>query len=420
MNLDLTKQDEIREHSQTSSNSIVMIILADAGKPSDMKEETHKLAMDYLSCKLSIRDRKEIVRVACHHRPDHLTTLVRTLFNVYEPVIRQFHDAVNLSDTVADFQAFVTDMLKVARIQPPSKDGTTVVPTVGDFIQLLRKHQYSSHKFIHQLCKNGKEVVHWYLDWAKQAASQFRRETPRPKDDQNDKESPRDAGDLTTPLNTAFKALPTETRSSILPVLDQQILYLDEMHSSSLHRLSTVIHSAPTTAPKSSTLSKVLNSTLPSSRPSSRSSSPARSVFGNRTKDDHSHPPSPTNASHDPSEIPHVTSDPGPGAYLARWQDLLDATPVTPLTATGKPHRASDKDIVERSAMDVDGGKMLEYGTTGGKTLDAQKVKPGVSSAATDGKKNKNNGARKPDVGVVVEALGDEFRRLLGERSLYW
>lgn len=419
--LDTDKQDKLRKHSQTSSNSIVMTILADAGKPSDMKEETHKLAMDFLSCKLSIRDRKEIVQVACYNRPDHLTASVRALVDAYEPVIRQFHDAVDLSDTVADFQAFIIDMLKVSRIQPPGKDGTTIVPTVGDFIQLLRKHQYSSHKFIHQLCKNGKEVTQWYLDWAKQAAAQFRRKSQRSKDDQDENESPRDAGDLTEPLLDLFKALPSETRSSIPPILDQQTKYLDEMHASSLHRLSSVLHSAPTTAPKSSTLSKVLNSALPSSRPSSRPnsrpSSPARgSTWGKEQKEDASQT-SPTSASHDTtSEIPHVSSDPGPGAYLSRWQDLLDATPITPLTASGKPTRASDKAVVEKSATDVDGGKTVEFESTG-KTLDAQKVKPSVPGGGTDGKKNV---VKKPDAKVVIDALGADFRKLLAERSLYW
>lgn len=97
---DATKQTEIRQHSQSSNNSIVIMILADAGKPSDMKEDSHKLALDYLSCKLSIRDRTEIVRVSCHNHPDHVTALVRTIVNAYEPVIRHMHNAVDLADTM--------------------------------------------------------------------------------------------------------------------------------------------------------------------------------------------------------------------------------------------------------------------------------------------------------------------------------
>ena len=421
------KQDELRQHSLTSSNSIVLMILADAGRPSDMKEETHKLALDYLACKESIRDRKEIVRVGCHSHPDHLTAMVKAMVNAYEPIIRQFHDAVDLSDTVADFQVFITDMLKVARIQPPGKDGKTIVPSVGDFIQLLRKHQYSSHKFIHQLCKNGKEVTRWYLDWAKSAASKFQRESSFvdatesqdavEEDTTATFESPRDAGDLTKPLDDLFNALPTETQKKITPVLDQMVLYIDEMHASSTKRLADVLSSTPTTTNANSSISKVLSSKLTLSRPNSRASSPARPAIPSSKDAQAQTQNAPSSVSHDnASEIPKVSSDPGPGAYLARWQDLLDSTPITPLTAHGKPHHASDKDIVEKSAEDVDGGKTAEFETRQ-QSLDSQKVKPSVLGGGTQ---SKNDVVRKPDVKVVIEALGQDFRKLLADRSLYW
>lgn len=423
----LEKQEELRKHSQASSNSIILMILADAGKPSDMKEETHKLALDYLSCKLSIHDRKEIVRVGCQSYPDHLTAMVRSLINAYEPIIRRFHEAVDLSDTVADFQAFITDMLKVARIPPPGKDGKTIVPTVGDFIQLLKKHQYSSHKFIHQLTKNGKEVTRWYLDWANLAASKFQRESSfvdatesqDVKDESNaaSAESPRDAGDLTKPLTDLFEALPAETREKIVPILDDMILYIDEMHASSAKRLGDVLRSAPTNTNTNSSISRVLTSRLTRSRPSSRSSSLERVATSGAKEAEALTQNAPSSASHEnASDIPKVSSDPGPGAYLARWEDLLDSTPITPLTAHGKPHRASDKAIVEKSAEDVDGGKTVEFETRQ-KTLDSQKVKPSVPGGGTQGKKA---AVKKPDVKVVVDALGEDFTKLLAERSLYW
>lgn len=417
------KQDEVRGQSQSSATSIILVILADAGKPSDIKEETHKLALDYLACKLSIRDRNEITRVACHSHPDHLTTMVRALFDAYEPIIRQFHNAVDLSDTVADFQAFIVDMLKVARIQPPGKDGQTIVPSVGDFVQLLKKHQYSSHKFIHQLCKNGGEVTKWYLDWAKQAASQFKNHSDfvdasesHNHDDNHDNhsEGERNAGDLAGPLNQLFNALPSEKQSEILPILDKTMLYVNEMHTSSLKRLSDVLHSSPTAAQKSSTISKVLNHRLPLSRTSSRPSSPARSNTTEDTQAQAQKPP--TSVSHDSSEVPRVSSDPGPGAYLARWQDLLDSTPITPLTLEGKVKSASDKEVVKNSATDVDGGQAVEFETSGN-VLDAQKVKPSVPGGGTASKKAT---VKKPDVKLVIEALGEDFRKLLADQSLSW
>jgi hypothetical protein len=299
--------------------------------------------------------------------------------NAYEPVIRNIHNAVDLSDTVYDFEVFLSDMLKMSRIE----DETTI-PTVGDFVALLKKHQYSCHKFVHQVCKNGKELTSWYLEWAKQAASHFRRDTPYSDS------KVKDAGNLTQPLNDLFSKLSIEQQDQIIPILDQQIKYIDEMHKSSESRLEAVIKSPPS---KNPAISRILASSH-NSKSSSRASSPARSERS--------------------GHIPKVTSsgpqsDPGPGAYLARWQDLLENTPITPLSPGGKVEKASSKEVVKGSATDVDGGKLVEIpdGQTG-----AEKVRERVSG---EGSK-----AGKPDVRVVVEAMGRDFRAMLASRSVYW
>ena len=103
-----------------------------------------------------------------------------------------------------------------------------------------------------------------------------------------------------------------------------------------------------------------------------------------------------------------MSSDPGPGAYLARWQDLLDKTPITPQTQEGKLRQASSKDVVNESAADVDGERMVVFEDEEAR---GEKIKVG------DGK---GGLAGKPDVRVVVEALGGRFRKLLGERSCDW
>lgn len=397
------KQEEVRQRSMASSTSIVITILDNTSTLTKLSDDEHKLALEYLSCKLAVRDRKEIARVFCHRHPDHLTTTVRLIFDAYEPVIRGLHNAVDLSDTMIDFQAFVTDLLKMARIQPPGKDGQTLVPTVGDFILLLRKHQYSSHKFIHQLAKNGKEVTEWYLKWAEDAAAQFRTHTEQSKSSDT-APSGSGAGDLTEPLTKLFVSLPEDQQKSILPILDQQTSYLEKMHQASIQRFSHILSSAPaaSSAAPSPTTSR-FSSILSSSRSSSRSSSPVRFVARrstnstqDRAADDTT---GPTSASHEADSIPKVNSTAGPGGYLARWQDLLDSTPVTPLTAHGKPQRASDKAVVENSATDVDGGKMVELNVK-----DTRAVTAG----------------RKPDTKVVIDAMGKQFRELLAERSCYW
>ena len=294
-------------------------------------------------------------------------------------MIRNVHKAVDLSDTVSDFEAFLGDMLKISRIQDE-----TSIPTVGDFVALLKKHQYSCHKFIHQVCKNGKELTGWYLEWAKQAASHFRRET-----DHSDAKI-QDAGDLTGPLNHLFSKLSAEQQNRILPILDQQIKYIDEMHASSHKRLEAVLTSPPS---KNPAIAKIIASSA-NSRSSSRSSSPAPSEKGTRT---------PKILSFGPS------SDPGPGAYLSRWQDLLDNTPITPLSPSGKAEKASGRNVVKGSMKNMDGETLVEIldGKTG-----AEKVRESVSGEGSI--------SGKPDVRVVIEALGQDFRELLAARGIYW
>jgi hypothetical protein len=357
----------------------VISILASSSLPTDISEPTHALALEYLNAQLSIRDRKQLIQSLCHSSPDHVTTTIRVAVSAYEPVIRNVHNAVDLSDTVSDFESFLADMLKISRIQDE-----TAVPTVGDFVTLLKKHQYSCHKFLHQVCKNGKELTGWYLDWAKQAAAHFRRQT-----DHSDAKV-RDAGDLTEPLNDLFSKLSAEQQSRVFPILDQQIKYIDEMHTSSHRRLEAVLSSPPS---KNPTIAKIIASSG-NSRASSRSSSPAPSERGTQT---------PKISSTGPS------SDPGPGAYLSRWQDLLDNTPITPLSASGKVEKASGKNVVKGSTKDVDGETLIEApkGKTG-----AEKVRERVSGEGSV--------SGKPDVRYVVEAMGKDFRALLAARGVYW
>jgi hypothetical protein len=374
-------QETLRRHSQTASISMVMAILQAAGSEPKLSEHCHQHALEYLSIELSIRDRKEIINVLCHSSPDHLTQSIRELVDAYEPVIRHMHNAINLSGTVGDMESFLRDMIKVAKVQT-DRHGNNTVPTVGDFIVLLRKHQFSSHTFIHQCCKNGPEVTSWYLTWAKTAASHFKRNTPPKSED--DKHA---AGDLTQPLQDLFSQLPQETQTKIIPILDRQTSVINAMHGSSFARLETVIISPPS---KHTHVHKIFSNPLsrPSSRPPSRSASPA---------------PAATESFKDPTlPTPHVSGEPGPGAYLARWQDLLDNTPITPLTPEGKVKAASSIEVVNASTADVDGEKMVVL-----EEKEAKGEKINVKEA-------------KPDVRIVVEALGEKFRALLAEKSCNW
>lgn len=361
----------LRDISQQTSKSIVTVILEDVKLSDQLTEEHHKHALEYLSIHLSIHDRKKIIDVLGHSHPDHLTKSIKELVAAYEPVIRNIHSAVDLSGTVGDFQNFLGDLIKIGRIRA-GKDGKSTVPTVGDFVQLLKKHQGSCHKFINQLCKNGKEVTKWYLDWCHAAAAQFRR-----KEDVKKNEG---AGDLTQPLNEIFSSIPETKRGDMISLLNQQSRYIAEMHAASRQRLDTVLKTPPSTNPS---ISRIFSNHF--SRPNSRSSSPAPDA----------------DRGDKPDVVPTVKSDPGPGAYLSRWQDLLDSTLITPRTSEGPVRKAGEETVVVNSTVDVDGGKLVDYAPGQKKVSSAKK-------------------ASKPDVTVILDELLPSFRKLLAEKSCDW
>ncbi|KAI9871604.1 MAG: hypothetical protein M1823_008399, partial [Watsoniomyces obsoletus] len=122
------EQERIRRHSQKESISIVSAILQETDLEWQLADTHHTLALEYVSTALSIRDRKEIINVLCHSSPDYLTQSIRQLVDAYEPVIRHLHNAVNLSGTIGDFEYFIKDMIKLAKIST-DKQGKSTAPT---------------------------------------------------------------------------------------------------------------------------------------------------------------------------------------------------------------------------------------------------------------------------------------------------
>ncbi|EXJ92981.1 hypothetical protein A1O3_01537 [Capronia epimyces CBS 606.96] len=408
------EQDRIRRESQTQSISIVIAILRDSKCSStELTDFHHQQALDYLAIHLSIRDRKQLIQCLCKATPDHLTVSVREVIDAYEPVIRRMHKAIDLPSTLSDFEYFLRDLIKLAKIHT-DKSGQSIVPTVGDFVQLLRKHQRAGHLFLHQCCKNDKELTGWYLEWAKRTASHFKQE-PGPDSSPNEPDLvEKGAGKLTKPLNEIFRSLPEETRSRITPILDSHSAFLGKMHAQSASRLANVLKSPPS---KNPAIAKIFANSS-ASRPPSRGSSPP-------PPSDRRSASTPTLAASNRSssdEPPEVLSSPGPGAFLARWQDLLDASPITPLTQSGPLKAASSPEVVQASAADVDGNKMVQFGAQ-----EARGEKIRVEDRAGQHNKDKDparrdRGApdRQKELKVVIDALGSQFRQLLAEQGCHW
>lgn len=330
------EHEECRRMSREQDMSIVSVILLLSSGPSvdDLTETQHAKALEYLSLRLGVRDREEIVRVICHRTPDHLTTLINQCVTAYTPMIRQVHQAVNLSDTMWDFERFVSDMLKMSKPAPDKKGGEARVPTVEDYVDLLHRHQQSTHKFLHQIARNGKEVVTWWRDYLHKAVSQFRKDGAQPTSSTESSTS-KNNNNIRQSLASIFASLPPTEQSEIRTELNSHATYLSNLHAASAARITSVIdrtHSTPY----------------------------------------------------------------GPGAYLARWQNLLDTTLITPAKADGPVRRGANRGVKAEGRKDVEGNEagFMAQGEV------EKVVDEGIPEA--------------PAVERTLEVFGARFREILG------
>jgi hypothetical protein len=245
--------------------------------------------------------------------------------SAYTPMIRQVHEAVNLSDTVWDFERFVTDMLKMSK--PSGPKGQEKPPSVEDYVDLLHRHQSSSHKFLHQVAKNGKEVTGWWKEYVDMVVQSFRRNEDGRKEGSK--------GDVREMMEKAFTSLSADDQAAVKKELDAHQKYLDDLHAASAARITAVIDRSRSTP------------------------------FG-------------------------------PGAYLARWQNLLDHTEISPKTAKGPVRKGANKGVREEGRKDAEGN---EEGFVSEEHV--QKVVGGSTPQA-------------PEVQRTIELFGERFREALG------
>ena len=279
----------------TLPSSMVSVLLSKSSTKGRLSEKQHKLASEYLAIHLSILDRKQIVNVLCHHQPDLLTSAVKDIVAAYDPIIRAVHNAVDLSGGVADFESFLHDLVKIAQVD--SNGGQAKTASVEDFVRLVRKHQGSSHRFIHQVCKNGKELTQWYQEYTGNAAAQYKQNN-RPEGGNSNTGSA--AGDMTPVLVALVSKLSEEDRLKSVKELDAHAVYIATVNASSEERMKLVIE----------------------------------------------------NSAQGKSELIH-----GPGTFLTRWQDLIDSTSITPATPDGPVRSGASHSVKEAARIDVDGSK---------------------------------------------------------------
>ncbi|KAL9637362.1 MAG: hypothetical protein Q9164_002227, partial [Protoblastenia rupestris] len=271
--------------------SIVACILSQGQDSEPLTTEQHTKALDFLAIQLSIRDRNELVRILCYHQPDLLTSSVRNLVNAYDPVIRALHQAVDLSRGVSDLQDFLNDLISLARIDKKAEQAKS--PSVEDFCRLLQRHQGSSHRFIHQVLKNGPTLSGWYSKYAAHAAAQY-------KSKEHGIEGMKAAGNFSASLQGMYSDLNDEEKSKVVREMDRHFDYLTSLTNDSADSMEGII--------------------------------------ANLAKD-------------------VSLKSRGPGIYLAKWQSLMDATAITPETAEGTVRSGKSQSVRDATRVDTDGAK---------------------------------------------------------------
>ncbi|KAL8884609.1 MAG: hypothetical protein Q9215_007388 [Flavoplaca cf. flavocitrina] len=214
---------------------------------------------------------------------------------VYDPIIRALHKAVDLGSGVTDLQNFLDDLISLSLMD---KSKQSKLPTVQDFVRLLEKHQKSSHVFIHQALKNGKELSQWYHEYALHAIEQYKQTQV------NDHIGGTAAGDLTACLNELVSKLSNDQQREVRNQLDQHAAFLDGLAQQSKARMDGTIRASLAT---------------------------------------------------DKSESSDVEGS--PGMFLLKWQHFIDQTPITPGPNNGPPRSGKSESVVDATAVDVDGEK---------------------------------------------------------------
>ncbi|VBB79803.1 Putative protein of unknown function [Podospora comata] len=409
------EHDEARNHSIRTPETMVVTILR-RSNPSLLKnltEEQHAQYLEYFSTLLMIRDREEISNVLCHQQPDLLTKAVKDLVAAFEPFIRVLHEHVDLREHVAAVEGFIGDFINIGKEKPkngngflgswtsgsPKNDAEARTPSVEDYIILLRRNRQLLYNFLHQVARQCPYLTNDFRVWCNSTIKVFQQHQRPPSehekstkspDSSKSKKHPGGAGAVSSNLQHLFNSLLSSTRERILPSINAHASYLASLEDLSRKRMQTILDNLPPDTPPSTTPPA-------SSLSNSGWSTPLSWGWSGGGGDSRKPSPPPTTTTTTTGNtMPLKESYAGPGMFLSRWQQLLDDTVIGPATLDGKL----------RSGRDVKG--QLAMGKTG-------VMKEGGLDTAKLVKMAEEEAPRAPDVKVVVEALGGEFKGLVGD-----
>lgn len=235
-------QQITRQRSQDENISIVTSILSGfypvypPEGVKDMAQAQHTAALEYLSLRLSIRDRRQGIQAICKEKPDLLSDIIKESMTIIEPFLKILHDGkFDLGKTVNLQKAFTEDFIKTAKI---TKNHT---PGVADFFALLKRQLPLAWSTLHEASTRCPALHGMAYEWCRDALEKFRSTESSPY-----------GGDLRTcamtgPLLGLFNSLGTQEREAVLTVLNDQSYFITRTRAESRRRLQDVLDKRCTT-----------------------------------------------------------------------------------------------------------------------------------------------------------------------------
>lgn len=399
-----TEHDAMRALSQERSQSIIVSILQNTRPDllSSLSEAQHAQCLEYYSALLSVRDREQITRVLCRQNPDLTTQALRDALESFDPIIRAIHEKVDIREHLSAMESFLNDFISISRAKKSKKSSSTPsIPSVEDYVRLLQRNKHLLYNWLHQFAANCPDIRELCRSWAKDAIKEFRQgkgagsggvqQTPEQATQGQTggggisakPTEPRQtgAGDMSSGFQDMYMSLPIETREQVLEILDQHAKYLADLQTLSTARMQRIIDNMGLSEPVTSKSGSTTPGTAAAAG-STRPSTPA-SLSGTNT----------------PRQAASMN---GPGAFLCRWQELLNRTTVTPAAPEGPPR--TGKDVKANTALGKAGiGGPRDNWQAGFLAFEAEKGVPAP-----------------PDADVVMQAFAPGFRDLLVEVNKRW
>lgn len=380
-------KEAMREISLNQQKSIVAVIFDanDTSLTASLSTSQHTQCLEWLAATLSARDREAIANVLCRSNPDYVTSALRAAVATYEPFIRNIHESMDLREHITAVEAFIADFIETSK---PKKTKTTwklktnaktkaedmMPPSVEDYVALIRRNKQLVFNYLHQFAKNCTDLREQFRGWAHIGIKEFKQR----QDSTQQTHSTGEAVALGAKLQHMYSQLPQDSQRDIRARLDAHASYLSKLDEISESRMQSVLDQlAKQEADNDNTASgKNTNNSARSSAKSSTKSSAN---------------PSPRSSNGGPNMA-------GPGVYLMRWDALLDETLITPASPQG----------AVRTGKDVKGRKAW------GKTI-SESVKGGWDAGAI-AREEESVVPSAPNVDIVMETLGEQFRELVNEK----